>query len=200
MLKFLAEELSLRLVADKIITIEKRKYYTYGIELILNDLIIFLMVAIIAAITDTILISAIFSFIYCVLRSFAGGYHSKTYLGCFSTAFVNYSLMLLLNSMLNEWKIPTGIVMMMLSIPIIFILSPVENVNNPLVWKEKKKYKKISSILIGIYSLFFIISVKFLPDEISFVTAWSMFATALLMLRAMIKKTKEEKSNEETIA
>lgn len=51
MLQAIAEEISLRLVANRVISIEKRKYYTYGIELVLNNLLIFLSITLIGVLT-----------------------------------------------------------------------------------------------------------------------------------------------------
>lgn len=48
MFNSIAEEISLKLVADKLIPIDKMKYYTYGIELVLNNLLIFLSISVIS--------------------------------------------------------------------------------------------------------------------------------------------------------
>ena len=70
MLKYLAEEISLRLVTNKIITDDKRKYYTYGLELILSDIFIFLIIALVAILTNTVLMSAVYACTFCILRSY----------------------------------------------------------------------------------------------------------------------------------
>lgn len=192
MIKSLADELSLRLVINKIIPLEKRKYYIYGIELILNDLLIFFMIICIALITKTFITSFLFSFSFCLLRTYAGGYHSKSYTRCFATAMFNYLTFLILNSILREQRLYAGIVMLVISIPIIWKLSPVMHENHPYSNAEKEKYKKISRKLTIIVSLLFIVSVIFLSSQIVFTLAWSMFATSFLMLLAIILNTKEE--------
>mgnify|MGYP001005608059 CR=1 FL=1 len=200
MIEDLADELSIRLVVNKIIPIEKRKYYTYGIELILHDLVIFLIVAAIAFITNTLIISAIFTFCFCLLRAYTGGYHSKSYAGCYITTMVNYLSLLVFSSVLGEYKLYAGWLMIILSIPVIWRFSPVRHKNNPFDEKEKNKYKVVARILVIIISLLFVVSELFLSDEIAFVLAWTMFATALLMLPAIILQGKEEISNEETLS
>ena len=196
MVKFWAEELSLRLVANNIITIDKRKFYIYGIELLLNDLFIFLAITVIAMMTKTILISILFVGCFCVLRAFAGGYHCKSYRCCFHVTLLNYSLLLLLHFILTDWKLIVGVIIIILSIPVIWLFSPVESVNNPLEEKERIKYKSISRVLTVILFILFTISAAFPNNEIAFVIAWSVFATAFLMLLQIIKKRRNP--NEKT--
>lgn len=196
MLKFLAEKLSLKLVTNNIIEDHKRKYYTYGIELFLNDIMIFLMIGIIAIITNTIIISFIFSILFCYLRAFTGGYHSNSYLGCFCTAIINYITMLILTDLiLSKNYIILENIMMFVSIPVILKFSPVENFNSPLDISEKNKYRKISYILISIYLLIFIIDINFFQSKLSIVIAWSVFFIAVLMLFSIILQRKEKKNN-----
>lgn len=185
MLGFLADELSLCLVVNKIIPVEKRKYYTYGIELFLNDIFIFIVIISIALVTNTFLNSIIFTFSFCLLRAYTGGYHSKSYTRCFITAMANYLSLLTLNFILGEHRVYVSVAMMILSIPIIWIFSPIKHINHPFSEKEKVKYKKNSRILAIFISILFAISVTFLFYQVAFVLAWSIFMTSLLMLLAV---------------
>lgn len=196
---YIADELSLCLVVNKIIPIEKRKYYTYGIELILNDLLIFIMVISIALITNTIAISILFTFSFCSLRTYTGGYHSKSYARCFVTATANYLSLLVFNSVLEEYRLCAGVIMMILSVPVVWIFSPIKHDNHSFDEREKEKYKKVSRILIITISVLFILSVVLLSDQIVFVLAWSVFATSFLMLLAIILNKKEEMLNEKAV-
>lgn len=192
MLKNLAEEISLCLVTNKIITDDKRKYYTYGFELILSDILIFLILTAVAILTNTGMMSAVFACTFCILRSYSGGYHSKTYAGCFMITISIYSLLLILNTMLNELRTAMGIAMIVVSLPIILKLSPVENINHPIMWRDSKKFKKISTTLAIVFVLIFMASLIYISDEIAFSIAWSLFATAFLMLLSMFFNKKEE--------
>lgn len=197
MFKFLAQELSLKLVTNNIIDDSKREYYTYGIELILNDIMIFLMIGFISIITHTIVISFVFSLLFCCLRAFSGGYHSKSYLGCFCTALINYIAMLIITNLIfSKTYIVLENIMIFASTPIILILSPVENINRSLDISEKNKYRNISYILISIYLLIFIIDINFFHSKLSIVIAWSVFSTAALMLFSIILQRKEIQNHE----
>lgn len=197
MFKFLAQELSSKLVTNNIIDDSKREYYTYGLELILNDTMIFLMIGFISIITHTIVISFVFSLLFCCLRAFSDGYHSKSYLGCFCTALINYIAMLIITNLIfSKTYIVLENIMIFASTPIILILSPVENINRPLDISEKNKYRNISYILISIYLLIFIIDINFFHSKLSIVIAWSVFSTAVLMLFSIILQRKEIQNHE----
>jgi len=192
MLKYLAEEISLRLVTNKIITDDKRKYYTYGLELILSDIFIFLILALVAIITNTVLMSVVFACTFCILRSYSGGYHSKTYAGCFIITLSIYSLLLIFNTILDELRASVGVVLIILSLPIIFKLSPIENINHLIMWRDSRKFKKISTTLAIVYVLIFITSLIYISDEVAFSISWSLFATAFLMMVSILLNKKEE--------
>jgi len=192
MLKYLAEEISLRLVTNKIITDDKRKYYTYGLELILSDIFIFLILALVAIITNTVLMSVVFACTFCILRSYSGGYHSKTYAGCFIITLSIYSLLLIFNTILDELRASVGVGLIILSLPIIFKLSPIENINHPIMWRDSRKFKKISTTLAIVYVLIFITSLIYISDEAAFSISWSLFATAFLMMVSILLNKKEE--------
>lgn len=198
-MNYLAEQLSLRLVTYNIIATDKRKFYTYGIELLLHDLLIFLMLGVAAVLTHTVFISLIFTISFCVLRSYTGGYHSGTYSGCFFTAVVNYAGFLLFHFFLRDWRFFSGSIMMVIFIPVILKYSPVEHRNNPLTKVEIKKYKKIARILVCIYSTFFIAALRFISIDMAFAASWSISATAVLMLIPIIQNRNGGEKNEETV-
>ncbi|KWX85637.1 hypothetical protein AMQ83_23580 [Paenibacillus riograndensis] len=197
MVKQMAEKLSRRLVANNVITMEDRRFYTYGLELILNDILIFVVIAVISVVTNTIGITAIFTVVFCVLRAFTGGYHSKSYLGCFCITLLNYLAMLWVVSNLDAAGLAVGCGMMLLATAVIWRLAPIEHRNNPFGDGEKKKYRRISRILSLILVFLYVISIAFFPSEIMFTISWSVFATAVLMLLAIIVQKKEGTANEE---
>ncbi|SHH82368.1 accessory gene regulator B [Sporobacter termitidis DSM 10068] len=185
MLRMIAEELSLVMVANKIIPIENRKYYIYGIELVLNNVLICLGIIALAIITKTILISIIFSLSFCILRAYVGGYHSNTYLKCFCISVINYIIMLILNQT-AEYKLILSCVLIGISVPIIIKFAPVEHENKPLSNEQKKKYKKVSILIISIITASFVISCVFSRLDISFAISWAVFGVFFLLLFSKI--------------
>ena len=192
MIGFIADELSLCLVINKIIPIEKRKYYIYGIELILCDLLIFLMIAVVAFITRKVLLSTIFTISFCLLRSYTGGYHCKSYIGCYIATMTNYFLLLIFNTLLSQYKVSAVWIMLIITTPIIWKFSPIKNNNISFDEKEKNKYKKISRKLVVLVIFLCAISYFLLLHEIAFSFAWTMFSTAFLMLLEIILQKEKE--------
>lgn len=190
MIENLADELSLQLVINNIIPIEKRKYYTYGIELILHDLFMFLVITIIAVLTKTVIISCLFSIVFCFLRAYTGGYHSNTYTGCYSITMTDYFLLLIFNSFTMWYKQYIAFVMVGISISVICKFAPIKHKNKHFDEKEKNKYKIVVKVLLIIISVLFILS-SILYKEVAFTLAWAMFSTAFLMLLEIILRKKE---------
>jgi accessory gene regulator B len=186
-LKEIAEELSLILVTNKIIKLDNRKYYTYGIELILNDTVTFLIIGIIAISTNMLLDSVVYLLVFCILRAYAGGYHCKTYVQCLITSLTIYSFMLLLDTYIaNDLKLIISFILMAISCPVIFIFAPISNENSPVTEAQEKKYKLFSRILVIAIIVVFTLSISLANCRFSFEISWAMFAVFILMLASKI--------------
>ena len=181
MFRTVAEELSLMLVSNKIISIENRKYYIYGIELVFHDLIISFSILTIAIVTRSVLVSLFFAVPFCVLRAYAGGYHAKTHFKCFCFTMANYLTMLILNRIIIDHKLIVCCVIIGMSTPLIIKFAPVEHKNNPLSNEQKEKYKIISMILLILIIVVFIITAIFSMVKISFAISWAVFEVSLLL-------------------
>jgi accessory gene regulator B len=189
----IAEELSLKLVANRMISIEKRKYYTYGIELVLNDLVIFLSIALIGALTDNILISLIYALTYCPIRNYVGGYHCKTHMKCYCTTIFLYISMLLLNHYLadNRWIVSCFLIV--IAVPVIFIFTPVDYGNGQINNDDRKKYRVRSIGLIAIAFAAFVLASVLHRTEISFAISWGIFMVFSLMLISLFPNLSESR-------
>ena len=191
MIQAIAEEISLRLVANRMISIEKRKYYTYGIELILNDLITFLSIALIGVMTGKIFISLIYTLTYCPIRNYVGGYHCKTHMRCYCTTLFLYISMLLFDFYLSDSRWIVSYTLIAIAIPVIFIFTPVAYGNGPISDGDRKKYRIRSIVLIAIVLAGFILANVFHQTEISFAISWGIFMVFSLMLISLFSNLLE---------
>lgn len=121
---------------------QKKAIYEYGFELLISDLINFLIILGVACFTKQVWQSILYLIIFTGLRSCSGGYHAKTHLCCRCCTVGVYIVFLILNSIL----IPDYVLIYLLgdviaSIPII-IFAPIQNVNRPLSEETRKKNKK----------------------------------------------------------
>lgn len=199
MIQSISEEISLRLVTYKIISIENRKYYTYGIELVLNNFIIFLSIVLIGVLTKKILISLIYVVTYCSIRNYVGGYHCKTHLKCYCTTISLYLLMLFLNYYLSNNRLIISYSLILIAIPVIYIFTPVDYGKDSITEDERQKYRIKSIILIAVSLFLFIMANVLHWTEVSFAIAWAIFIVFSLMLLSLILNLSEtrRKKNEE---
>jgi accessory gene regulator B len=192
MLRFIAEEITLYLIANKIIKIENRSFYIYGIELFINNLFITATIAIIALVSKTILLSLIFATTFYFLRAYSGGYHCKKYIQCYFFSISIYISLILANAYIGNYKSMISIVLLCASLPIIVIHSPVEHKNNPLTIKEKSKYRKISITLLTAFSIMDTVFLILKQQDFSLATSWAISASAVLILLSKKEDIKHE--------
>jgi accessory gene regulator B len=184
----IAEEISLRLVADKLIPIDKMKYYTYGIELVLNNLIIFLSITVISILTDNVLISLAYVLTYCPIRNYVGGYHCKTYAKCYFTTLTLYILMLISDTYLSGNRLIVSCILFVITTPIILVFTPVDYGNGTISNDDRKKYRQKSAMLIVIALLGYIFSIVMHQQKVAFAISWGIFMVFLLMMRSLLSK------------
>lgn len=184
----IAEEISLRLVADRFIPIDKMKYYTYGIELVLNNLLIFLSITVISILTDNVFISLVYILTYCPIRNYVGGYHCKTYSECYFTTLILYIFMLIFDTYLFDSRLIVSCILLVITTPIILIFTPVDYGNGTISNDDRKRYRQKSAMLIVIALLGFIFSIVFHQPKVAFAISWGIFIVFLLMMRSLLSK------------
>lgn len=188
MFNSIAEEISLKLVADKLIPIDKMKYYTYGIELVLNNLLIFLSISVISFFVDKVFISLVYILTYCPIRNYVGGYHCKTYLKCYITSMSLYISMLIFDTYLTNNKLIVSFILLVITIPIILILTPVDYGNGPISNDERRIYRQKSAALIAVASIVFFLAKLLHQTEVAFAISWGIFMVFSLMLCSLFSK------------
>lgn len=196
MFKQWAKNISLMLIANNIITFENREAYSYGIELFLFKTSLYIIVAIIALITNTLIPSAIFVVSYTLLRQYNGGYHCKTAEMCMIVSIFMYLIFLLLYKLDYGNTKKLFLISSCISLLPIAEFSPVENVNNPLTVKEKIKYHIISIaiaiVLVGIMILGYIFNV----NNIFYAVSYALTADAVLIILGLRRNKNEKAFNE----
>lgn len=83
MLKAFSEDIVYRLIRMKILDIQKREVYTYGMEVLLLNGGVMMSTFVISLLTDTLVHYLFFVMVFCPLRMMAGGYHAQTAGKCF---------------------------------------------------------------------------------------------------------------------
>lgn len=192
MYKHLAESLATLLAANRIIDIDRQECYSYGLELFLFKFTLYIIILIISLLTNTFLISLIFTASYLLLRQYTGGYHCRTSEACMITSIFIYVLMLLLyNIGICNYSVYL-LICNLLSYLVVLIKSPIENENNPLEIGEIKTYRLLSIIISSAFIISGIVLHQLGLYNYIFPISFAMAADAVLILITPRRKKNEE--------
>lgn len=193
MYKRLAESVATLLAANRIIDIDQQECYSYGLELFLFKSTLYIIILIISLLTNTFLISLIFTVSYLLLRQYTGGYHCKTAEACMITSVFIYVLMLLLyNTEICTYSLLL-IALDIISYLVILINAPIENENNPLEISEMKSYRTVSIIVSSVLLVLCAVLHFFGLYNYIFPISFAMTADAVLIITP--RRKKNEKGN-----
>jgi accessory gene regulator B len=146
MLNKLAAKISSKMLQRGIISDEMFDIYVYGFELVLSFLFGVAVMLFIGIVSDRIFHTLIFLLVFVTLRSFTGGYHANTYGVCFMVTISIFVVTLLLSEYINiSWWYYCFL--LLIGVPIIYVVAPIEHPNKPLDMDDKARCKMISIIL-----------------------------------------------------
>ena len=184
----LAEGISNYLIANKIIDIDDRDIYIYGLQLILSTLITSISILTLGLLIGELISAIIYLSVYFFLKSYTGGYHAKSYYGCYFYSIINYVVLLVIrNTILDSYKPIIGLLSLIISIATIVKFVPIENKNNPKTKEEMIKNRKISINRTMFLSIF--ITLGYLGID-KLIDLWFMLAITELSIAYSILKQK----------
>lgn len=187
MLKSVSSKIADTLEGKGIIQESDKEVCAYGLRQMILSVLNFLTTLIIGLLMGRFVCAMIFTMAYIPLRIYAGGYHASTPKRCwvFSALMLIAALSILKYAPLLWLKNLTPL--SLVSIAVIILLSPVEDVNKPLDDKEHRVYRvrAITVMLIEIIAftafLIFKLEIFFISMEIS----W--FALSVILIIGKIK-------------
>lgn len=140
-----AKKINEMLTQKGIVQKEDVEMYQYGIE---NGIVVagnLLVSAIFGIVTGRLGLVLVFLLFYATLRSYSGGIHCKSRIGCFLM-----SMAILLIPVCTYWIVievltkPVILMISILAVVVIIALSPVESINKSLDMEEIKYYARVS--------------------------------------------------------
>lgn len=158
-------------------------------------MIYFLVAALTAIFTNSILASIVFLIFFFLIRKFAGGYHADTYLRCHIISWVNQILMVLLYKMLPTIFLkPLTLFFILTGTIFIFLFAPVENKSKPLSVKEKEKYAVLSKSIVA-FAAIMVIVLSFTNTAFRYmlIAVFGIFSVSISLVAEKIKNHKKEK-------
>ena len=183
----LAVDIAFLLIVNKIVDIQQRDIYVYGLEVILLNgslLIVFLIASLLCGAMINFWAYLIF---FLPIRIFSGGYHAKSSESCFVLSTIMYGLSIAITVffplLYQNWK---WIIAGVISILVILVLSPMVNENNPLTESQQKRNRIIVCILLAADLVVFILSYNFNWRIASNVLVFIVFDALLLLIGKVI--------------
>lgn len=182
MLQILAKKITAALVLSKIISPDDMEAYTYGLELLITKLVLYLLIFIIAALTKTVIVSLLFVFLYMSLRKYTGGFHCKTAERCLCVSMLIHILMIAVYYLSISTTDFILLALSALSSAVIVIFSPVENENRPLDNVEKYKYKVKSILIMMVILILMAVSILLHINQLFYSSVCSLTSDAVLII------------------
>jgi accessory gene regulator B len=200
MIKFLSDKITCYLEENKLINSEDNEVCSYGLEVLISSLTNSVIILILGIILNKFIQTVVFVSCYCYIRQFAGGYHANSHGKCIFTFLCMYLITILVIGNINY--IPLKFVIIAISILnwlSIYLLVPVEHVNNPLNNSEVVKNKKIARIRVTLFLLFIVIGAQFqgVYEYILYSSLALFWINFMLILQVV--KNKGEYKNEKII-
>lgn len=175
-----------KLVTNKVIEAEDKELYAFGLQQSLLILVNVLTTIVIGIIFGMILESVLFLVSYIPLRSFAGGYHSKTSLRCYLFS-LTLTIVVLAVIKYIIWTNIMIIAMLIIASVIILLLAPVEDSNKPLDQAEISIYKRRSRTLLAAEISVTIVLLFFGLEKIPISISVSILFLSMMLIMGAIK-------------
>lgn len=174
MFRNLAEDITFLLIKNKIVDIEEREIYIYGLEVILLNgglLITFLIISLLCGEIVNFLAYLVF---FLPMRLFSGGYHAETSERCFILSTIMYGISITVSKFIPLLYISnTGKIIGVISVIVILVLAPLINKNNPLNEAQRKRNRIILCTLLFIDLVFYILICNY---------AWTIASNELIFI------------------
>jgi accessory gene regulator B len=189
MLHAISERIADFIISDNDDQKDERDVLIYGTEVLLSDIINFLVVILTGLLFGHVLCSLVFFVSFAALRKRTGGYHANTHLRCNIVLLINTVLVMLLIMWLSLQK---NIIVIVTAAAVfcgisLWLIAPVDNVNKKLDDNSKYRLKKQSMIVWSIMSVMVVILTMFGCFEYSIAISSGMMSTVVALFVSLIQ-------------
>lgn len=146
-----AKKINEILIQKGIVQKEEAELYQYGIE---NGIVVagnLLASGIFGIVTGRPGLVLVFLLFYASLRSYSGGSHCKSRIGCFLISMAILFIPVYTYEPVMK-NVPNALILLIgvLAVVIIIVLAPVESINKPLDEEERRYYARVTHCITGI--------------------------------------------------
>ena len=190
---FFSNKLENFLIEQKIISIEQKEIYAYGLECLIARIGTILYLLLLSICLRAVWQAVVFYFVFLAKRKFAGGYHATTYVKCNALYLLTFMV-----SVLGDRYVVSNFNSLYLSVFIllfvfmtVLIFSPIENPNNPIEDGQEKKFRRYSLLIASALSVGEMV-LFFLDLPIHRMLLISMFLAVVYMYVEVINRKRKE--------
>ena len=151
MIEQFCREISIYLSKRNVVDEEDIEVIRFGLELILTQCIVFLLVLCLGLFLDCFWETIAFFLVLVILKKFSGGYHANTFFKCSMLTVVNYLLVIYISNYLYFW---ISILLLTVGFFVIYLYSPRIDHLSKL---ETSKYHDYSIIIYCLFTTFSIV-------------------------------------------
>ena len=162
MINSLSNKCSMLLCRKDLITKQDCELYTYGFFILFSNILFTMLAILLGVVFNRVSQSLIFHISFRAIRNFAGGYHADTEMRCEVLTTLSFLAATYLISLSEKTVVQIiALVGAFLSTIVIAAFAPLDTPAKPLDADEKRKYRRISHIILSIIVSVIIISLLF---------------------------------------
>lgn len=191
MLRAMCEDVSFILVRNRIISEDDREVYIYGLELILNSLLVVGTIVTLGVLLNKVLITVVFLVVFCSIRSYAGGYHANQYWKCYCVGcFAYLSVVIIVQSTLAIHVKLDSLIFLAISYIGIFYIAPLNSEKSPKTQEEMNKNSIITKVLINVYTAIAVIGIFVYPQvmDLWFTIACTQLVVSIFLIISILQR------------
>jgi accessory gene regulator B len=183
------------LIEQKDLSTNEQELYSYGLFILLSQILYFIITVFIGIILGVILESIIFYIAFQFIRRYAGGYHASTETRCeiMSTLSIVACIVVIKLSKIYDFQTVLFIITMVSAV-LIFFLCPLDTPEKPLTEKEFKYFRKISWLILIAITIAVIISYCFKFRFVLVPCCMSLILESILLVAGKVKRVSQENS------
>ena len=191
MFTVLAEHIVNALCNNSTIEEENRGLYQYGFFILLTRVFFFLLSILYGVILSMIWESVLFYLLLSLVRGYAGGIHASREWICTTCTSLTLLVGVLLINWFSKWdSIAVPLVILVVGAAVIGLVCPIDSAEKPLDQSEKKRYQRITWVILGGLLGASIVSLVVMFPPLLHVCATVVAVETVL---AMLGKTKEKR-------
>lgn len=196
MIHSLSENIADFLLSKDCFEKENLDIYVYGTELILSTALGIIIVSILSIVFNCIAQGLLFYLTFYTIRKYSGGLHCNTHLKCNLTYLSVFILSVLIDSVVKNsvYRIFILITFVVFSLITIILFAPIENINKPIKYEDREKFKIISIIIYLSHILLFVLLNYFFEIKADIIIITDLFVAFLIIVTLFFKNERRNKN------